>query len=155
MHPCTHVRMQHAAVARAAPVLLPRCPGSSKCQHRHGIARAANTSAQTAVEQRTAADQVQEQQQQVPVHIARRLAALQEEVQQAYEVGDVVEQLTKTDIASHISSSLKACMLVREAVRASSASWPLLTSSARSCWHSTMPSVERNTPSASQLTLLA
>lgn len=87
MQPCTHVRMQHAAVARAAPVLLPRCPGSSKRQHRHSIARAANTSAQTAVEQWTAADQEQEQQQQVPVHIARRLAALQEEVQQAYESG--------------------------------------------------------------------
>jgi hypothetical protein len=92
MQPCTHVRKHHAAVARAASVLLPWCPGSSRRQrrrqHRHRIARAAETSVQTVVEQRTAADQEQEQQQ-VPLHIARRLAALQE-VQQAYEVGGAV-----------------------------------------------------------------
>jgi hypothetical protein len=44
---------------------------------------------ETAVEQRSSAEQEQEQQQ-VPLHLARRIAALQEEVQQAYEVGSRV-----------------------------------------------------------------
>jgi hypothetical protein len=85
MQSCTHVRNHHAAAARAAPALLPRCPGSSRRQHRFSIARAAETVVESAVEQRTSAEQEQEQQQ-VPLHLARRLAALQAEVQQAYEV---------------------------------------------------------------------